>query len=72
MVKNIKLIVAVDQLHFKNGDDYLDVEINNEEGYMVLKTDSSGQFTLESVEQLDQIYNKLKEMFEQIKPSKAK
>ncbi len=67
MGENAKLIVAVDQFHFKNDDDYLDVEVNNEEGYITLKTETSGQFTIESVEQLDQIYHKLKEVLEQIR-----
>jgi len=67
MGESAKLIIAVDQFHFKNDGDYLDVEVNNQEGYIILKTDTSGQYVIESVEQLDQIYHKLKEVFEQIK-----
>jgi hypothetical protein len=66
MEESAKIIIGIDQFHFKNDDDYLDVEVNNQEGYIILKTDTSGQFTIESVEQLDQIYHKLKEIFKQI------
>lgn len=66
MEESAKLIIAVDEFHFKNDDDYLDVEVNNQEGYIILRTETSGQFAIESVEQLDQIYQTLKEAFEQI------
>lgn len=66
MEESAKIIIGIDQFHFKNDDDYLDVEVNNQEGYIILKTDTSGQFTIESFDQLDQIYHKLKEIFQQI------
>jgi hypothetical protein len=67
MEKNVKLQYVVDNFHFKNDvDDYLDVEVNHSEKYITLKTDMSGQFSIESVEELDLIYSKLKETLEQI------
>ena len=57
------LITTVDQIHFRNDDNYLDVELHIEGGcYLELKTD--GSFFIESEKEIDIICNKLKELLQ--------
>ncbi len=53
----------VDKFSFKEGNDYLDVEVHNEEGWVELKIETSNSFPIQSQKDLDFIYQKLSEAF---------
>jgi hypothetical protein len=62
MAENVNIVYAVDSFHFKNDvNEYLDVDVNHLENYITLKIDVSEQFSIDSIEELDLIYSKLKE-----------
>jgi len=59
--------LQVHSISFRNSaDQYLDIEVIEAEGYVALKIDSQPEFGIETVEELDLIYNKLKELLEDI------
>ena len=56
----------VDDVHFKNdADEYLDVRVDD--GYIVLNTETSNQFSITSQAELDVIYQKLTELLKSSK-----
>ena len=64
MVESAKLKMGIDEFHFQKYDDYLDVTVDLG-GYITLKTEMTGSFSIESQAELDIIYNKLKELLAQ-------
>jgi len=59
-----KLTMGVNEFHFQKYNDYLDVTVDSD-GYITLKTETTGSFSIESQAELDTIYNKLKELLAQ-------
>ena len=56
----------MDDVHFKNNtDEYLDVRVDD--GYIVLNTETSNQFSITSQAELDVIYQKLTELLKSSK-----
>jgi 2-oxoglutarate dehydrogenase complex dehydrogenase (E1) component-like enzyme len=53
----------VQQFSFKEGNDYLDVEVHAEEEWVELKIETSNSFPIQSQKDLDFIYQKLTEVF---------
>jgi 2-oxoglutarate dehydrogenase complex dehydrogenase (E1) component-like enzyme len=53
----------VDKFSFKEGNDYLDVEVHAEEEWVELKIETSNSFPIQSQKDLDFIYQKLTEVF---------
>ena len=53
----------VQQFSFKEGNDYLDVEVHLEEEWIELKIETSDSFPIQSQKDLDFIYQKLTEVF---------
>jgi hypothetical protein len=56
--------ILIDHLSFKVENHYLDVEIHYGEGWVDLKTETSGSFPIQSKEELNIIYKKLSEIFD--------
>ncbi len=53
----------VEQFSFKEGTDYLDVEVHAAEEWVELKIETSSSFPIQSQKDLDFIYQKLTEVF---------
>jgi 2-oxoglutarate dehydrogenase complex dehydrogenase (E1) component-like enzyme len=57
----------VDKFSFKEGNDYLDVEVHTEEEWVELKIETSNSFPIQSQKDLDFIYQKLTKVFTSFK-----
>lgn len=57
----------IDECHIKNSHgDYLDITLNHTEKYITLKTETTGEFSLESELEIDILCQTLKKMFQAI------
>ncbi len=54
----------IDDCHFESDGDYLDIKVNTLEGYITLKTDTTGEFSLDSELDIDILCQKLKELLQ--------
>lgn len=59
--------IIIDQFSFQQGNDYLDVEVHHAEKWIELKIETSESFPIQSREDLDTIYHKLCEIFDNFK-----
>jgi len=57
----------MDAFSIQKGDDFIDIEIHHTEGWMELKIDTTESFPIESQEEIDFIYAKLTEAFNNLK-----
>ena len=53
--------MGTNEYHFQKYNDFLDVTVDSD-GYLVLKTNTTNEFSIESHAELDKIYAKLKEL----------
>lgn len=60
-----ELKVKIDEFSFQKDGDYLNVVVHSGENWIELKTDTSGSFPIESLEELETIYRTLKANFPQ-------
>lgn len=59
--------LEINSITFSNdNDEYLDVDVDHCDGYLTLRSEPTGEFVIKSVNELDQIYNKLKELLNEI------
>jgi hypothetical protein len=65
MSTEIKMIL--DQFSIQKGQDFIDVELHHDEGWMELKIETTESFPIESQEDIDFIYKKLTEAFNSLK-----
>jgi 2-oxoglutarate dehydrogenase complex dehydrogenase (E1) component-like enzyme len=56
--------ILIDQFSFQQGKDYLDVEVHHTEKWIELKIETSESFPIQSRKELDTIYHKLCEIFD--------
>lgn len=57
----------IDECHIKNSHgDYLDIELNYLEKYITFKTETTGEFSLESELEIDILCQTLKKMFQAV------
>lgn len=66
------LKVETYQIGFVHGHDALDVDIHQEEGWIELKTETTGRFPITSVEELDIIYKKLRKILKKLQAKNSK
>jgi len=55
----------IDHFSFQEGNDYLDVEVHHQEKWIELKIETSESFPIQSRDELNMIYNKLCEVFDE-------
>lgn len=61
----------IDEFHFTNEiDEYLDVTVDNHTHFIIINTNDSSGFSIESEKEIDYICNKLKELLAQAKKYK--
>jgi hypothetical protein len=67
-MENKKSIVLLqDSFSFKKEVDFLDVTVHHAEGWLELQIETTKSFPIESLEELDFIYEKLKEALQSMK-----
>jgi 2-oxoglutarate dehydrogenase complex dehydrogenase (E1) component-like enzyme len=62
--------IITNSFAFQEGNDYLDVEVHEAEKWIELKIETSESFPIQSREDLDMIYHKLCEVFDEFKKDK--
>jgi 2-oxoglutarate dehydrogenase complex dehydrogenase (E1) component-like enzyme len=61
------IVLLQDSFSFKKGVDFLDVTVHHSESWLELKIETTESFPIESLEELDFIYEKLKEALKSTK-----
>lgn len=63
----------IDEFHFTNNvDEYLDVRVDNHSHYIIINTNDSNGFSIDSEKEIDEICKKLKELLAQSKTYKRR
>ena len=57
----------IDDCHFESDGDYLDIKVNTLEGYITLKTDTTGEFSFDSELEIDTLCQTLKDLLKAAK-----